>query len=68
MSKLDVTTQDLFLKLGSTSQMRSARADALFRRLRFDRNEQLAEALLRAPKKINAAALSARQPGEADES
>jgi len=57
MSKLDVTTQELFLRLGSTSQLRSARADALFRRLRFDRSEQIAEQLSGVPKRLSGAAL-----------
>lgn len=52
MSKLDVTTQDLFLRLGATSLSRSAKADALFRRLRFDKHDQIADALMRAPRRI----------------
>lgn len=50
MSKLDVTTQDLFLRLGSTSHSRSARADVLFRRLRLEKQDQIADALMRAPR------------------
>ena len=34
MSRMEATKQDLFLRLGTTSQSRSVRADALFRRLR----------------------------------
>lgn len=52
MSKIDVTTQDLFQRLGPTSQSRSARAEALFRRLRFDRSDQIADALSRAPRRV----------------
>lgn len=52
MSRMDVTTQDLFLRLGSTSQSRSARADALFRRLRSAEEDKLSEELLKAPKRV----------------
>ena len=55
VSKLDVTTQELFLRLGATSQLRRSRADALFRRLRFDKQDQIAEALTRAPRRLDAA-------------
>ena len=54
MSKLDTTTQELFLGLGSTSQSRSARADAVFRRLRLEKSEQIFDALMRAPARIDA--------------
>lgn len=57
MSKLDVTTQDLFLRLGATSLTRSAKADALFRRLRFDEQDQIKGSLMRAPKRMGAAEL-----------
>ena len=50
---MDVTTQELFLRLGTTSQSRSVRADALFRRLRHAEQDQLTAELARAPKKIN---------------
>lgn len=49
---MDVTTQELFLRLGTTSQSRSARADALFRRLRTAEQEKLSDDLLKAPKRI----------------
>ncbi len=52
MSRIDVTTQELFLRLGDTSQSRSARADALFRRLRSAEQDQLSGDLLRAPRRI----------------
>lgn len=44
MSKTDVTTHDLFMRLGSTSWLRSMRADALFRRLRIERQDQTEDA------------------------
>ncbi len=50
---MDVTTQELFLRLGSTSQSRSVRADALFRRLRAEAHEQAAEPLKAAPVRLN---------------
>lgn len=52
MSRMDVTTQDLFLRLGTTSLSRSTRADALFRRLRAAEQEQLVGDLTRAPKRV----------------
>jgi hypothetical protein len=55
MSKLDATTQDLFLRLGATSLTRSAKADALFRRLRFDEQYQIAGALTGAPRRFESA-------------
>ncbi len=55
VSKLDVTTQELFQRLGTTSQLRRSRADALFRRLRFDKQDQIADALMRAPRRLDAA-------------
>jgi len=55
MSKLNVTTQDLFLRLGATSMTRSTKADALFRRLRFNEQDQIANILTGAPRRIEAA-------------
>ncbi len=54
MSKMEITTQDLLLRLGSTSHLRSARAEALFRRLRFDKQDQISDALMRAPRRMDA--------------
>ncbi|MEM8772655.1 MAG: hypothetical protein AAGD92_13500 [Pseudomonadota bacterium] len=62
MSKLDVTTQDLFLRLGPTSQSRSAKADAVFRRLRMEASDQLIEALSRAPRKLEFCDTPAEKP------
>lgn len=56
---MDVTTQELFLRLGTTSQSRSARADALFRRLRHAEQEQLSAELMRAPKRLDASTATA---------
>lgn len=53
MSRLEVTTQELFLRLDKNSRSRSAKADALFRRLRLEREDQIADALMRAPRAIS---------------
>ena len=53
MSQLEITTQDLFLRLGATSRSRSTKADALFRRLRLEKEDQIAEAFMRAPRKLD---------------
>ena len=58
MSKLDVTTNDLFQRLGPTSRSRSVKADAVFRRLRLEQSDQIADALSRAPKAINTAEIA----------
>lgn len=60
MSRLDITTQELLLRLGPTSQSRKAKAEALFRRLRLEKQDQIAEALMRAPKLIDAGELAAK--------
>lgn len=59
MSKMDTTTQDLFLRLGNTAQSRRARAEAMFRRLRFNKDDQIADALARTPRLIGASEFDA---------
>ena len=54
MSRIDITTQDLFMRLGATSMSRRAKADALFRRLRLDAQDSIGEKLLRAPSRLSA--------------
>ena len=49
MSRIDITASELFLRLGATPRSRSARADKLFRRLRSEEQDAIAEALLKAP-------------------
>ncbi len=67
MSKLDVTTQDLFRRLGPTSRSRSVKADAVFRRLRLEQSDQIADALGRAPKIIKPAEIAESQvPNDGD--
>ena len=41
MSKVDLTAQELFLRLGTTMQSRRVKADALFRRLRMGRGDSV---------------------------
>ncbi|WP_411820411.1 hypothetical protein ABFZ85_03190 [Hyphococcus formosus] len=65
MSRMDMTTQDLFLRLGTTSISRSTRADALFRRLRDQETAQVNEQLFGAPTKIS---LNGRQPDQSEQS
>lgn len=64
MSKIDVTTRDLFMRLGATSQSRSARADAVFRRLRVEKQDLIADALMRAPRRLDASMLGAGKGGK----
>jgi len=49
MSRIDLSTRDLFLRLGATPRSRSARADKLFRRLRAEESAGLIDGLLKAP-------------------
>jgi len=58
MSRMNLTTQDLLLRLGKTAQSRSARADAVFRKLRLNQRDQIADALSRAPARLNMRALT----------
>ncbi len=52
MSRIDLSTGELFLRLGSTPRSRSARADKLFRRLRSEEEQELAQSLAKAPRRI----------------
>lgn len=54
MSRIDLSTHDLFLRLGSTPTRRSARADELFRRLRNEEQQELVEALRKPPRRLSA--------------
>jgi|GEM_PF-6170631 len=62
MSKIDVTTQELLRRLGPTSRSRSAKADAVFRRLRLEQTDQITDALKRAPKSLENAGKLAGEP------
>jgi len=52
MSRVDLSTQELFLRLGSTPTLRSARADRLFRQLRQADAEIIRKALLSSPSRL----------------
>jgi hypothetical protein len=54
MSRIDRSTHELFLRLGSTPRTRSTRADKLFRQLRADEQKELTEALQKAPARLEA--------------
>ena len=64
MSKMDVTTQDLLLQLGPTSHTRSAKADAVFRRLRLEDANQIADKLMRAPRAFEAPKAKSQAPAK----
>ncbi|MEQ8179878.1 MAG: hypothetical protein RIC52_18035 [Amphiplicatus sp.] len=59
MSRIDLSTGELFLRLGSTPRSRSARADKLFRRLRSEEEQELAQSLAKAPRKVTPRAIEA---------
>lgn len=52
MSRIELTTGELFLRLGPTPRSRSVRADRLFRRLRCEEEEALAQSMLAAPRRL----------------
>ncbi|GAB4516382.1 MAG: hypothetical protein Kow00133_00090 [Amphiplicatus sp.] len=52
MSRIELTTGELFLRLGPTPRSRSVRADRLFRRLRSEDEEALAQSMLTAPRRL----------------
>ena len=64
MSRIDLSTHDLFLRLGTTPRSRSARADKLFRRLRSDEELSLIGKLGRAPAQIDARTSENKKPGK----
>jgi hypothetical protein len=55
MSRIDISTRELFLRLGSTPQSRSARADKLFRRLRSEEAEAIVDALIKPSARVEVA-------------
>ena len=56
MEKLDLSAQEIFMRLGDTPATRSAQAEKLFRKLRTGERDDTAKALLASSAK---AALSA---------
>jgi hypothetical protein len=53
MSRIDLSTRELFLRLGATPLSRSARADRLFRRLRTEEAEALVDQLLKPAARLD---------------
>ncbi len=56
MGRMNLSTTDLFLKLGATPRTRSIRAEQLFRKLRGEEAIDLEELLTKAPRRVNASA------------
>ncbi|MEL7491113.1 MAG: hypothetical protein AAGJ73_10360 [Pseudomonadota bacterium] len=50
MSRMNLSTQDLFLRLGATPRTRTVRADQLFRKLRDDEAIDLESLLTKPPR------------------
>jgi hypothetical protein len=65
MSRIDISTEELFLRLGSTPRLRSSRADSLFRRLRGDERSELMKAILRPPQAIEPKLITDQDRAEA---
>lgn len=65
MSRIDLSTRELFLRLGATPRSRSARADKLFRRLRAEEAEPILEGLLKAPARPEIGATAVPKPRSA---
>ena len=61
MSRIDVSTREIFLRLGTTPRSRSARADKLFRRLRAEESEKIVDQILKPAAKL---ALPPRTPAK----
>ena len=60
MSRVDLSTHDLFLRLGATPLSRRARADKLFRQLRAEEEESIVGALTKAPGAVKIAPKKAK--------
>ena len=60
MSRIDISTRELFLRLASTPQARSARADKLFRRLRSEEAEAIVDALMKPSAQVDIVATTAK--------
>jgi hypothetical protein len=60
MSRIEISTRDLFLRLGATPGARSERADRLFRRLRGAEGQAIIDAITRPAQRVEA-------PAQADE-
>lgn len=60
MSRVDLSTHDLFLRLGATPLSRRARADKLFRQLRAEEEDAIIGAMTKAPGAVKVAPKSAK--------
>lgn len=52
MSRIELSTHELFMRLGTTPATRSARAEGLFRRLRGADHRELQRSIMSAPARI----------------
>lgn len=64
MSRIDLSTYDLFLRLGSTPRTRSARADKLFRRLRSEEEQEIIESITKSPARLSLRKDAERKPAK----
>lgn len=53
MSRIDISTRDLFLRIGTTPHSRSSKADRLFRRLRSEEAEAIVEAIFKPSARLD---------------
>lgn len=64
MSRIDLSTYELFLRLGATPRTRSARADKLFRRLRSEEEQEIIDSMTKAPARLPLRAVKKSTPAE----
>ncbi len=53
MSRIELSTHELFMRLGTTPATRSARAEGLFRRLRGADQRELQRSIMSAPTRLD---------------
>jgi len=64
MSRMDLSTYDLFLRLGTTPRTRSARADQLFRRLRSEEEQEIIDSITKAPTRLGLRKGASQKPSK----
>ncbi|HOP19983.1 MAG TPA: hypothetical protein PK585_07865 [Amphiplicatus sp.] len=64
MSRMDLSTYDLFLRLGTTPRTRSARADQLFRRLRSEEEQEIMDSIAKAPTRLALRKSASQKPSK----
>jgi len=64
MSRIDLSTYELFLRLGTTPRSRSARADKLFRRLRSEEEQEIIGSMTKAPARVSVHKPRRRKPAK----